>query len=153
MTTNHLHYILSATAILAGIILILCGMDLYRALYLIIFGLVFIPFRISDFQNRETPKGVKFWAMKVFATTMGLIAATSLANFLVPNHTDGFKGVIIWLCVVMICGIVFGTFDYFAHNTGCDEAEFEARKRQQQKMGEFYDKVVEEMNTEKNQKS
>lgn len=37
MTTNHLHYILSATAILAGI---------------------------------------------------------SLANFLVPNHTDGFKGVI-----------------------------------------------------------
>ena len=148
MTTHHLRYLLSSIVILAGIILILCGMSYIRALYLIISGIVLIPFSFSDFQNKETPKGVKFWARKVLATSLGLMAATSLANFLVPNSTYEFKGVIIWLCAGIICGILFGTFDYFAHNTGEDEAGFEAKKRQQQEMGKLYDKVVEEMNSE-----
>lgn len=149
MTTHHLRYLLSAAAVLAGIIFMLCGMDFYRALYLIIFGLIFIPFSFTDFRNTVTPKGVKFWARKVLASTLGLVAAMSLCNFLTQTFTDGFKDVIIWLCAGIICGIAFGTFDYFAHNTGGDEAEFEAGKKRQQEVEELYDKVVEEMNSEK----
>lgn len=73
----------------------------------------------------------------------------SLCNFLIPNHTSEFKHFVIWLCVCIICGFLFGTFDYFAHNTGGDVAEFEAKKKQQQEIGEIYDKVVEEMKTKK----
>lgn len=149
MTTHYLRYLFSAIVILAGIILILCGMNYIRALYLIIFGICLIPsFTFSAFHNIETPKGVKFWARKVLDISLGLMAATSLSNFLIPNNTYELKGVIIWLCAGIICGILLGTFDYFAHNTGGDEAGFEAKRRQQQEMGKLYDKIVEEMNSE-----
>ena len=54
MKIRHFRYLFSAIAIIAGIILILCGMNFYRALYLIIFGVLLIPFKFSDLQNKET---------------------------------------------------------------------------------------------------
>lgn len=55
--------------------------------------------------------------------------------------------VVIWISMSIAAGIIFGTFDYFAH---CyDEEEFQARIQQQKELGDIYDKVVEEMNSEK----
>lgn len=149
MKIRHFRYLFSAIAIIAGIILILCGMNFYRALYLIIFGVLLIPFKFSDLQNKETPKGVKFWARKVLVGILSLLTAFSLCNFLVSQFTDGLTDVINSLCICIFCGILFGTLDYFSHNTGGDEAEFEAKKKQLQETGEIYDKVMEEMNSEK----
>ena len=149
MTTHHLRYLIPAAVIIAGVIFILCGMDLYRALYLIIFGVLVIPAGKTDLQNKETPKGVNFWLRKMLVNILSVMTTLSLCNFLIPNHTSELKHFVIWLCVCIICGILFGTFDYFAHNTGGDEAEFEAKKKHHQEIGEIYDKVVEEMNSEK----
>ena len=141
---HHFRYLLSAIAIIAGIILILCGMNFYRALFLIIFGVLSIPFKFADLQNTETPKGAKFWGKKVLVGILSLLTTLSLCNFLISQCTDGFPDVILWLGICIICGILFGTFDYFAHNTGGDEAEFEARKKRQQEIGELYDKLMED---------
>lgn len=144
MIKPRLRYLLSAFAIFAGIILLLCGMDFYRALYLIIFGVLSIPAGMTDLQYKETPKGAKFWVRKMLVNILMLTTALSLCNFLIPNGTTDTRGVVIWLGVCIICGIVFGTFDYFAHNTGGDEAEFEAKKKQQKEMEDLYDKLMEE---------
>ena len=119
---HHFRYLFSAIAIIAGIILILCGMNFYRALYLIIFGVLFIPFKLSDLLNKEPPKGAKFWVRKILVSILALLTALSLCYFLTATCIDGFTGVITWLSICIICGILFGTFDYFAHNTGTDEA-------------------------------
>lgn len=85
---HHFRYLFSAIAIIAGIILILCGMNFYRALYLIIFGVLFIPFKLSDLLNKETPKGAKFWVRKILVSILALLTALSLCNFLTATRTD-----------------------------------------------------------------
>ena len=135
MTTHNLRYLIPAAVIIAGVIFILCGMALYRALYLIIFGALIIPAGKTDLQNKETPEGVKFWVRKMLVNILSVMTTLSLCNFLIPNHTSEFKHFVIWLCVCIISGFLFGTFDYFAHNTGGDEAEFEAKRSAHQHPG------------------
>ena len=143
MTTRHFRYLFSAIVILTGIILMLCGMNFYRALYLIIFGVLSIPAGMTGLQNKETPKGTKFWIRKILVNILMTMTGLSLCNFLIANSIDGFTGIVIWLGVCIIGGIVIGTFDYFAHNTGGDEAEFEAKKKQQKEMEDLYDQLTE----------
>lgn len=143
MTTRHFRYLFSAIVILTGIILMLCGMNFYRALYLIIFGVLSMPAGMTGLQNKETPKGTKFWIRKILVNILMTMTALSLCNFLIANSIDGFTGIVIWLGVCIIGGIVVGTFDYFAHNSGGDEAEFEAKKKQQKEMEDLYDQLTE----------
>ena len=107
----------------------------FYILLLIIFGALIIPAGKTDLQNKETPKGVNFWLRKMLVNILSVMTTLSLCNFLIPNHTSEFKHFVIWLCVCIICGILFGTFDYFAHNTGGDEAEFEAKRSARQHTG------------------
>lgn len=151
MTSHHFRYLFSAIVILTGIILILCGMNFYRALYLIIFGALFIPFEVTVFWYKTNPKGVKTWARKVLNITLGLMAATSMTNFLMPKDTYDFNDMVMWLCAGLICGPLFGTIAYFAHNTGEDEAEFEAKKKKQRETEDLYDRLMEEKDSPSSQ--
>lgn len=147
MTKRNFTYLFTLTMILAGVVLILCGMDPWRAVYLILFGVFYLLSRISDFQNKETPKGWCFWLRKVLANIVSACMLLSFCNFFLSNCTAGLQGVVIWISMSIAAGIIFGTFDYFAH---CyDEEEFQARIQQQKELGDIYDKVVEEMNSEK----
>lgn len=62
------------------------------------------------------------------------------------NYT--YKKFFIWLGLCIVIGILCGTLDYFYNRTDCDEAEFAARKKRLKEIGEQYDKVVKEMDSE-----
>lgn len=96
-------------------------MNFYRAMYLILFGVFGLLDKIYSFQHKETAKGVGFWWRKVLANIVAISLSLSLCNFILQIFIDGIIDVIIWICVCISCGLLFGTFDYFAHNTGGNE--------------------------------
>lgn len=142
-----IRYSICALIMIAGIVLMICGMNFYRALYLILFGVFGLLDRIYDSQHKETAEGVEFWWRKVLANIVAIFLTFSLCNFIMQTFMDSIIDVIIWMCICLLCGMLFGTFDYFAHNTGENNDEFEARKQHEQKYSELYDMVAEEMNS------
>lgn len=147
---SKLRYYLSAAVIIAGIVLALCGMKATRAIYLILIGVLIMVGGIADFQNEETPKGIRYWSRKVISNILSTAVTLSICNFILQSFTGSMKEVLLWLIIPISIGLLFGTFDYFSHATDCDESEYLARKKTLQEIGEQYDEVVKEMNSEKN---
>lgn len=150
---NNLWYFIGAAIIIAGIIFILCGMNPWRAIYLMFVGVFCILAKLFGYRfeylNKEIPKGFRFWLRKVLTNMSWLFVAMSLSNFISFNRTDGLEGVATWLGACVLCSVLFGSIDYFVHNTGTDEAEFEAKKKQREELGEIYDSFVEEKDAER----
>lgn len=141
---GNFRYIICGAIVIAGVILILCGMNVYRASYLILFGILLLFFKPAGFRHKETPKGFKFWAKTVLDYTLDLLTCLSLANFLLSNSIDGITGIITYVVACLICSILFGSIDYFAHTTDLSEAEYEQRKRQRKELEELYDLTTRE---------
>lgn len=151
--TNKIGYVICVAIIATGIALILAGMNPFRASYLIVFGVFLLLQKYYDYQDKstaETPKGLRFWWEKVLSTILCVVETLSFCNFLLSTSTDDIRDVFVWLSACIIGGILFGTFGYFTHTVECSVEEFEAKKKQYQEFGEQYDKIVEEMKSEKN---
>lgn len=153
VSKNNLGYFIGAAIIIAGIIFILCGMNPWRAMYLLNIGISCILAKLFGYDfsypNKVTPKGAGFWLRKVLADMFSLFVALSFVDFILPNGTDGLEEVATWLAACVLGGILFGSIDYFVHNTGIDEVEFEAKKKQRDELGEIYDRFVEEKDAER----
>ena len=120
-----IRYSICAAIMIAGVVLMMCGMNFYRALYLILFGVFGLLDKINGFQHKETAKGVGFWWRKVLANTVAISLTLSLCNFTLQTFADDFGDFIIYVCLCISCGLLLGTFDYFAHNTGGNKEKFD----------------------------
>ena len=146
MKNKTIPYTLAAIAILAGIVFVICGMSLYRAVWLILCGAFGLLSSFFDYRRKETPKGLNYWLKKILSQA-DFLSAICLAFFISKVSADNFDVYV--LCIVLLYSILGGTFDYFAHKTDCNGSDFEAKERQRKEYGELYDKVVEEMAAEK----
>lgn len=145
---NKIRFIICVAFIVASTILILCGMNIVRALCLALSGVFLWLAGFYDNFSKETPRGVSFWIKKVVYNIINFSFAMYLVEFIdsSANHTYRKLFILLGLCIVI--GILCGTLDYFYNRTDCDEAEFAARKKRLQEIGEQYDKVVKEMDSE-----
>lgn len=146
---NKIRFIICVAFIVASTILILCGMNVVRALYLALSGVFLLLAGFFYNYSKETPRGICFWLKKSLYHITNFTFGIYFVEFIDSSANYTYKKFFIWLGLCIVIGILTGTLDYFYYRTDCDEAEFAARKKRLQEIGEQYDKVVKEMDSEK----